>query len=127
MPRALLFTLLLSPAMLQAHHSVALNFSQEEIVLRGTITDLKYINPHGSFIFVVARDDGTTEEWTVELLAKIALERQGFDFGQLQNGMEIELTGRVGYREGTLCFEQAVHPDGHIVVERDPSRVRFTR
>ncbi len=119
--------LLLSPAILKAHHSVALNFSQEEIVLEGTITDLKYINPHGSFIFVVTRDDGTTEEWTVELLAKIALERQGFDFEQLQNGMEIELTGRVGIREGTLRFEQAVHPDGHIVVERDPARVRFTR
>ena len=127
MPRALLFMLLLSPAMLKAHHSVALNFSQEEIILKGTITDLKYINPHGSFIFVVTRDDGTTEEWTVELLAKIALERQGFDFEQLQNGMEIELTGRVGIRERTLLFEQAVHPDGHIVVERDPSRVRFTR
>ena len=75
----------------------------------------------------LTNDDGTTEEWTVELLAKIALERQGFDFEQLANGMEVELTGRVGYREGTLRFEQAVRADGHVVVERSPIEERFTR
>ena len=113
------------PVMLQAHHSVALNFSREEIILEGTITELRWVNPHGTFVLQVENEDGETEDWLIELLAQIALERQGFDFESLQEGMEIQLTGRVGYRERNLRFVEAVRPDGVVVRERDPTRERF--
>lgn len=117
----------LAPAALQAHHSVALNFTDEEIVLEGTITSLRWVNPHCTFVLQVENDAGDTEEWLVEMLARIALERQGFDFDWLQEDMAIQLTGRLGYREYNLRFVEAVRPDGGIVRERSPLEERFRR
>ena len=121
----LLAALSCAPVALNAHHSVALNFSQEEIVLDGTITELRWVNPHCTFVLAVENETGGTDEWLVEMLARIALERQGFDFDWLEEGMDIQLTGRVGYRERNLRFVEAVRPDGEIVRERDPTRERF--
>ena len=121
----LLAALLACATAVQAHHSVALNFTDEEITLQGTITSLRWVNPHCTFVLQVETDTGETEEWLVELLARIALERQGFDFDSLQEGMVIELTGRLGYREHTLRFVEAVRPDGGIVRERSPIQERF--
>ena len=121
----LLAALSCAPVALYAHHSVALNFTQEEIVLDGTITELRWVNPHCTFVLAVENEAGGTDEWLVEMLARIALERQGFDFDWLEEGMNIQLTGRVGYRERNLRFVEAVRPDGEIVRERDPTRERF--
>ena len=117
--------ILATPFTALAHHSVALNFSQDEITLEGTITNLRWINPHASFVLEVENDDGSTDEWVVEMLALIALQRQGFNFDALQEGMEIQMTGRVGYREFTLRFGEAITPDGTSVVERSPLGQRF--
>lgn len=113
------------PLAAQAHHSVALNFSQEQITLNGTVTSVRWINPHASFVLAVENDDGSTDEWLVEMLALIALQRQGFNFDALQEGMEIQMTGRVGYREFTLRFGEAITPDGTVVRERSPLGQRF--
>ena len=121
----LVATLLACAAAVQAHHSVSLNFTDDEITLQGTIASLRWVNPHCTFVLQVETDAGETEEWLVELLARIALERQGFDFDSLQEGMVIELTGRLGYREYTLRFVEAVRPDGGIVRERSPIQERF--
>ena len=94
--RVLLAALSCTPVALNAHHSVALNFSQEEIVLDGTITELRWVNPHCTFVLAVENEAGGTDEWLVEMLARIALERQGFDFDWLEEGMDIQLTGRRG-------------------------------
>ena len=125
--RRILLPILLSctSAALQAHHSVALNFTDEEIVLEGTITSLRWVNPHCTFVLQVENDAGETEEWLVEMLARIALERQGFDFDSLHEGMAVQLTGHLGYRDYTLRFVEAVRPDGGIVRERSPIQERF--
>jgi len=106
-----------------AHHSTAFNYSEETVTLNGTITNIKWVNPHGSLVLVVTNEDLTTEEYQVEFLARIALERGGFDFDALQEGIEVELTGRIGFREGFLRFRQAILPDGRVITERDPTRV----
>ena len=127
--RGILLPILVScaPTGSQAHHSVALNFTDEEIVLEGQIASLRWVNPHCTFVLQVENDAGGTEEWLVEMLALIALERQGFDFDSLREGMVIQLTGRLGYRERNLRFVEAVRPDGGIVRERSPLQERFRR
>jgi hypothetical protein len=69
----------------------------------------------------VVNEDGTTDEWLVEFLARIALERQGFDFDSLQNGVVVKLTGRIGFREAHLNFREAELEDGRIIRQRDPT------
>lgn len=121
MLRNLVLTILLStPALLCAHHSVALVFSQERITLEGSIKELKWINPHSSFVLEVTKEDGAKEEWLVELLARIALERGGWNLDELQNGWNITFTGRIGYRDRTLRFVEAKLPDGRTLRERSP-------
>ncbi len=104
-----------------AHHSTAFNYSEETVTLDGTISNLKWINPHASLVLVVTKEDGTIDEYLVEFLARIALERGGFDFDAFQNGMMINITGRIGFREGHLRFRQAILADGRVVRERSPT------
>jgi hypothetical protein len=112
--------LLTAPLAVSAHHSAAFNYYEETATLEGTVTEVKWVNPHGSLVLVVTNADGTTDEWLVEFLAKIALERQGFDFDSLQNGAAVKLTGRIGFRERQLRFEEAELEDGRIIRERNP-------
>lgn len=113
---------LLVPIGTDAHHSTARTFSQDVVTLEGTVRDVKWENPHASFVLMVNEGDGTAA-WQVELIAQAALERAGFDFDALREGMIITLTGRVGYEAGNLLFGEAVLADGRVIRERDPSRV----
>ncbi|TDJ17108.1 MAG: hypothetical protein E2O65_08885 [Gammaproteobacteria bacterium] len=113
--------LMTAPLAVNAHHSTAFNYSDEMITLEGTITAVKWVNPHGSFVLEVTNADGLTDEWFVEFLARIALERQGFDFDSLQNGVAVKLTGRIGFREGYLRFREAELEDGRIIREQNPT------
>lgn len=124
--RYLISILLLSaPLAVHAHHSVAVHFSEETIAYSGTITELKWVNPHSSLLLLVTNEDGTNDEYRVELLSRIALERGGFNFDSLKNGMVVNLTGRVGVRNrGHLFFRRAVLEDGRIVTAKSPLQVR---
>ncbi len=120
--QSLICVFLLSvPLAVNAHHSTAFNYSEETITLEGTITAVKWVNPHGTLVLEVVNGDGTTDEWLVEFLARIALERQGFDFDSLQNGMAVKLTGRIGFREAHLRFREAELEDGRIIREQNPT------
>ena len=56
------------------------------------------------------------------MLAKNALERQGFDFDALQAGLMIKLQGRLGYRPNTIYFVEIELPDGTIIENPGPLR-----
>lgn len=105
-----------------AHHSTTVNFERAVSPLEGTIKSLKIVNPHCSFVLEVINDDGVSEEWLVEMLAKNALERQGFDFDALQVGLIIKLQGRLGYRPNTIYFVEIELPDGTIIENPGPLR-----
>lgn len=114
--RLVLIVSVFAPVMVSAHHSIALNFSDEVISLEGTITSLKWVNPHSSFVLKVTNEDGSTDEWRVELQARIALERKGFDFDALQEGTTIKLTGKRGRQEKRILFGEAELPDGRKIL-----------
>jgi len=56
---------LMAGASLQAHHSVAgvYDMSKEQEV-KGTLSAIKFVNPHGSLSVDVKNDDGTMTTWT---------------------------------------------------------------
>ncbi|MFL2547352.1 MAG: DUF6152 family protein [Candidatus Rariloculaceae bacterium] len=120
--RITLFALsLFTSLVLYAHHSTSFNYSEETVTLNGTVTNLNWVNPHSTLVLVVANADGSQDEYLVEFLARIALERGGFDFNALYDGLSIQLTGRIGFREGYLRFTEAVLEDGRVLRERLPS------
>ncbi len=110
------------PVTLHAHHSTSLNFSDEIISIEGQIKSVRWVNPHCSFVLEVASEGGVVEEWLVELLAWIALERQGFNFEGLEVGEVVTVTGRVGYRPNSLYFGEAELQDGTRLINPGPIR-----
>ena len=114
--------LLILPAALHAHHSTSLNFSDEIISIEGQIKSVRWVNPHCSFVLEVMNEAGVAEEWLVELLARIALERQRFDFEAVEVGATVTVTGRVGYRPNSLYFEKAELQDGRQLLDPGPIR-----
>ena len=51
-------------ASLQAHHSLAGVYDMKaEKEVTGTLTIIKFVNPHGSMTVAVKRADGTTTDW----------------------------------------------------------------
>ena len=56
---------LMAGVSLQAHHSLAGVFDMKaEKEIKGTLTKIQFVNPHGSMTITVKNPDGTTTDWT---------------------------------------------------------------
>ena len=56
---------LMAGASLQAHHSLAGVYDMKaEKEIAGTLTAIKFVNPHGSITITVKNPDATTTDWT---------------------------------------------------------------
>jgi Family of unknown function (DUF6152) len=69
---------LLATGLLQAHHSLAGVYDMKaEKELAGTVTTIKFSNPHGSLAIAVKNPDGSTTEWVLTLGSATALAQRG--------------------------------------------------
>lgn len=69
---------LLATGLLQAHHSLAGVYDMKaEKELAGTVTTIKFSNPHGSLAIAVKNTDGSTTEWVLTLGSATALAQRG--------------------------------------------------
>ena len=56
---------LMAGVSLQAHHSLAGVFDMKaEKEIKGTLTKIQFVNPHGSMVITVKNPDSTTTDWT---------------------------------------------------------------
>ena len=85
---------LLSWAPVIAHHSVAGEFDPTKPgTVTGTVTKLEWVNPHSRIRFDVTDASGTTTNWSVELAARVVLERMGWNGRSLKVGEKITVIG----------------------------------
>jgi len=63
-----------------AHHGSAVSYDlTQKVVLKGTITDFKYINPHPAIFWDVTDDKGNVAHWTGEIAPNVAqLQQNGW-------------------------------------------------
>lgn len=95
-----------------AHHGPG-QFLGGDVTVTGTITNIRFVNPHAYVYLDVVDDQGETEAWRFEMQAGSLLRRAGWDEDVFPIGAEITITGAAGTRERTAgLFTTAVFADG---------------
>jgi hypothetical protein len=100
-----------------AHHSVAVNFDNSQVLtLTGRITDLDFRNPHSQITLQVTQRDGTVKEWFIEWSDRNALVRRKVPFQLLRVGDTVTISASPSRRLDDLAyFRTAVLPDKRVL------------
>ena len=100
---------LLAGASIQAHHSFASEFDVDKpITLRGTLTKMEWVNPHG-WIYVDVKDaSGKVTNWAIEAGAPNALLRRGLRATDFPIGTEVIIEGFRAKDGGTTANGSSV-------------------
>jgi hypothetical protein len=84
-------------ASLEAHHSTAGVYDPgKEVTVKGALTKLQFVNPHGSITVAVKNADGTITDWTFTTGSATALASQGITKvgpNALKIGEEVTVVG----------------------------------
>ena len=97
-----------------AHHAFSTEFdASQPITLKGTITQVEWINPHAWIHLDVKKDDGTVEKWMIEAGSPNTLVRRGMTRDSIAPGTEIIVFG-YRHRNGshTANGRDVTLPDG---------------
>ena len=88
------FGMLLAAVPVAAHHSFAAEFdATKPMTLRGTLTKMEWVNPHGWIYVDVKGPDGKVTNWAVEAGAPNGLLRRGLRKDDFPAGIEIIIDG----------------------------------
>ena len=86
---ALASGLLVVAATAEAHHSGAMFDRTKQVTITGTVKEFNWTNPHASFAVIVARPDGTEEQWGVEMNSPNNLVREGWTRSTIKPGDKV--------------------------------------
>jgi len=97
-----------------AHHAFAAEFDADQpMELDGTVTKIKWVNPHSWLYFDVVGKDGATTNWGVEFGAPNQLARIGLTKADVAPGMKVHIKGYLAKNGGPFGYSVTVKlPDG---------------
>jgi len=111
----------LSPLAATAHHSPSMFDGSRELTLTGTVREFQWTAPHSYIQLIVADEDGSEQEWSLEMGANVYLYNLGWRPSSVRAGDELTVTIvplRNGEPGGLLM--NAVTVDGEPVGGRAP-------
>jgi hypothetical protein len=101
-----------------AHHSFAMFDQAKKLVLKGTIAEFQWTNPHAFIELDVKEADGKVTRWSLELNSPNNLKRQGWARNSVKPGDVVSVTFnplRNGKTGG--LFNSLVMADGKVLGE----------
>ena len=104
-----------------AHHSNDYHFDPDvEVTVAGTVSGLRFINPHARLLIDVVDENGGIATWDCEMSGANSLMRRGWTQEIFQPGDEIVVQGIAARRHPTECyFHTAQLGDGRRIALRD--------
>ncbi|MCZ0952710.1 MAG: DUF6152 family protein [Rhodospirillaceae bacterium] len=92
-----------------AHHGSAPHFDPEDpVTVEGTVSELRFVNPHSFLHFDVIGADGETVEWRCEMGGATNLGRLGWTSETLTAGQPVTVTGPRARREANSCAVRSI-------------------
>lgn len=86
--------LLLAATHVWAHHALIAEFDlNKAVALRGTLTKLEWINPHGWIYLDVKGADGRVTSWAIETGSPARMINRGLNRADFKPGMELIVLG----------------------------------
>jgi hypothetical protein len=109
---AALFVLASTPA--RAHHAFAAEFDADKpIDLQGSVTKVKWVNPHSWLYFDVTDAKGNVTNWGVEFGAPNQLAKIGLKKTDVAPGTQVHIRGFLAKNGGPFGYSVIVTlPDG---------------
>jgi hypothetical protein len=119
---ALMAGLLVASGSLQAHHGSSISYDlKKTVVLRGSVTEFVWSNPHCQIYFDVKDDAGNIVHWGGETNGPGALSKEGWAKTTLKPGDQVTVTifpSKAGTPYGLLS--KIVLPSGRELVTVSP-------
>lgn len=115
----LVATLLLISLSAYAHHGTSGQFDHSKTLqVAGTVTKIRFVNPHSYVYFDVVGKDGETQNWRCEMRAATLLKRSGWTKDMFAAGTRIKIDGVPARREPYGCYVETIAFDDGEVVQR---------
>jgi hypothetical protein len=111
------------PLVMFAHHSFAAEYDgNQPVTLKGTLTKVEWVNPHGWIYVDVPDKDGKVVNWAVEFGSPNALLRRGLRRSDFPAGMEVTVKGFLA-KDGrpTVNASGVTLPDGRNLYTGSPN------
>lgn len=101
-----------------AHHGVNGQFDlSKELEKTGTVTRVRFVNPHSYVYFDVKDDAGNVENWRCELRSGSLLRRKGWKKDYFSKGTVLKIVGSPARKEPTTCYTKKItFEDGRELV-----------
>jgi hypothetical protein len=106
-----------------AHHSFAAEYDQDKpLNLTGTVTSMKWSNPHGWLYLDIAGSDGNVVNWAFELAATNALIRSGWKKEDVPPGTRLRVEGFQARHNPAVAFAAKIwFADGRPLFQGSPT------
>jgi hypothetical protein len=105
LPAIATFGLLAGASSATAHHAFAAEFDADKpIDVQGTVTKVKWVNPHSWLYFDVKAADGTATNWGFEFGTPNQLAKLGLAKGDLAIGSTVRVRGYLSKNGGPFGY-----------------------
>jgi hypothetical protein len=119
---AMLLGLVLAATPARAHHSFAAEYlADKPVKVTGTLTEMKWSNPHAWLYLDVKDRDGKVANWAIELVGVNSLYRQGWRKEDLKIGIELTVDAFLSKTDPHMANGQTItYQDGRRLFSGTP-------